>query len=115
MGFQSEILPSLVLFTLGCAFLEETDLSARKALGCAWNEYPKSYGTFGRQPGNFGFDPLNFYRPQTATQKIATQERELLNGRVAVLAVAAYVGTEFFGETTIVRATPDLFRPVIFN
>ena len=28
------------------------------------------------------------------------------------MAVAAYVGTEFFGQTTIVRATPDLFRPL---
>ena len=29
-----------------------------------------------------------------------------------MMAVAAYVGTEFFGQTTIVRATPDLFRPL---
>ena len=109
---QPEVLPSLALFTLGCAFLEEQDLAARKGLGCEWNEYPNSFGVFGRQPGNFGFDPLNFYRPLNAADRVAVQERELLNGRVAMLAVAAYVGTEFVGQTSVVRATPELFEPL---
>ena len=77
---QNEIFPALLLFTIGTGLLEETDMSSRKANGCAWNEYPASFGTFGRQPGNFGFDPLNFYRPLNAAEKVQVQERELLNG-----------------------------------
>ena len=111
--FQNEVFPALLLFTIGAGVLEESDLTSRKGLGCSWNEYPQSFGTFGRQPGNFGFDPLNFYRPLSAEGKVSVQERELLNGRVAMLAVATYVATEFFGQTTIVRATPALFEPLI--
>merc|ERR1711871_1590994 len=44
--FQAELFLSLLLFTVGCSFLEEKDLNARKALGCPWNEYPESFGTF---------------------------------------------------------------------
>ena len=112
---QDSLFPSLFLFTIGCALLDESDLTARKALGCSWNEYPNSYGTFGRLPGNYNFDPLNFYRPLSAADKVAVQERELANGRLAMLAVGAYVGIEFFGQTTIVRATPALFEPIILD
>ena len=113
--FQEEVLPALVVFALGCAALEVTDLNTRSELGCSWNEYPKSFGTFGRQPGNFRVDPFNFYKPLSGPEKLAMQGRELANGRVAMLAVASYVATEFFGQTTIVRATPALFEPIIFN
>jgi len=112
---QQEVLPALALFAVGTAALEETDLNQRKQLGCSWNEYPNSFGTFGRQPGNFGFDPLNFYRPLSAEDKVAVQERELMNGRVAMLAVASYVATEYFSGDTIVQSTPALFRPIILN
>ena len=113
--FQEEVLPALVLFTLGCAALEGADLKTRGELGCKWNEYPKAFGTFGRQPGNFRVDPFNFYKPLSGPEKLAMQGRELANGRVAMVAVASYVVTEFFGDTTIVRATPALFEPLIFN
>jgi len=112
---QNEIFPALLLFVIGTSLLEETDLTARKSLGCAWNEYPDSFGTFGRQPGNFGFDPLKFYQPLSYDDKVSMQERELLNGRVAMAAVATFVGVEFFGQTTVVRATPALFEPLIFQ
>jgi len=112
---QNEIFPALLLFTIGTGLLEETDMSSRKANGCAWNEYPASFGTFGRQPGNFGFDPLNFYRPLNAAEKVQVQERELLNGRVAMLAVAAYVASEFVTGTPIVSQTPALFEPIFMN
>lgn len=113
--FQPELLPSLLLFTLGCVALEVKDVAARKTLGCEWNEYPESIGPFGRQPGNFGFDPLNLYRPLSFTEKVSSQERELANGRVAMLAVASYVATEFVAGEPVVRATPALFQPLIFT
>ena len=105
--FQNEIFPALLLFTVGCSVLEESDLNNRKAMGFGFNEYSKSFsGGFGRTPGNFGFDPLNLYRPLSPADKA---------GRVAMLAVGSYVSTEFFGQTTIVRATPALFEPLIFQ
>jgi hypothetical protein len=114
--FQNEIFPALLLFTVGCSVLEESDLNNRKAMGFGFNEYAKSFsGGFGRTPGNFGFDPLNLYRPLSPADKASAQERELMNGRFAMLAVGSYVATEFFGQTTIVRATPALFEPLIFQ
>ena len=112
--FQAEVLPALALFTLGCAYLEEKDLSNRKGLGCSWNEYPAPSGAFGRQPGNFGFDPMNFYRPLSTAERVAAQGRELMNGRAAMLAVATYVGVEAVTHTPIVLASPYFFEPVIF-
>lgn len=111
--FQDQVLPALLLFTLGCAALEERDLNVRKATGDAWNAYAPSVGPFGRQPGNFGFDPLNFYKPLSMADKVAVQEKELLNGRVAMMAVASYVTTEFVTGMPTVRATPLLFEPII--
>ena len=113
--FQSEVFPALFAFTIGASLLEESDLNVRKELGCRWNEYPSSAANpRGRRcPGNFNFDPLNFYRPLDATGRREVQERELMNGRVAMLAVATYVGTEFVLGEPIVRATPALFEPLI--
>lgn len=108
---QDALFPSLLAFTIGAALLDETDLKQRRALGCAWNEYPNSYGAFGRLPGNYNFDPLNFYRPLSDAAKVSVQERELLNGRLAMLAVAAYVAVEFFGQTTIVRTASEDAQP----
>ena len=114
--FQNEVLPAVLLFTIGASVLEENDLNERKAMGLGWNEYAQSFsGGFGKTPGNFGFDPLNLYRPMSAADKVVQQERELANGRVAMLAVGSYVATEYFFDTTIVQATPAIFEPLIFQ
>ena len=42
-------------------------------------------------------------------------EKELLNGRLAMLAVTAYVLEEVVFQTPVVRYTPELFRPLIFS
>ena len=93
---------------------KEKDLGNRKDLGCAWNEYPEPSGAFGRLPGNYGFDPMNFYRPLSTADRVAVQGRELMNGRAAMLAVATYVGVEALTKTPIVYASPYFFTPVIF-
>lgn len=112
---QSEVFPALFAFAIGASLLEESDLNTRKDLGCSWNEYPTNAANpQGRRcPGNFNFDPLNFYRPLDAAGRKDVQERELMNGRVAMLAVATYVGSEFVLGEPIVRATPALFEPLI--
>ena len=40
-------------------------------------------------PGDFQFDPLNFYRPLSDEGKVGAQERELTNGRLASKHMAA--------------------------
>ena len=64
-------------------------------------------------PGDFQFDPLNFYRPLSDEGKVGAQERELTNGRLAMLAIASYVGTEWVYHEPVVSATPALFQPII--
>jgi hypothetical protein len=112
---QWEVLPALLLFTAGCEQLERSDMTNRREMGCAWNEYSSSFGIFGRLPGNFGFDPLNLYRPLSAADKVSVQERELANGRLAMLAVASYVVTEFVFRAPVVAVTPALFQPLFMN
>lgn len=106
--FQPEVLPALALAVLLGAFVEETSIAARAAQGLRWNEYRNS-----ATPGDLKFDPLNLYRPLRLGEKLQLHETELLNGRVAMLAVAAYVATESGLQTTVVRATPALFEPLI--
>jgi len=112
---QWEVFPSLLFFVAVTEQLERSDLNARKELGCAWNEIPNPRGEFGRQPGNYRFDPLNIYRPLPADEKKKMQERELLNGRVAMMAVVSYVATEFLSQQPVVVATPALFQPLFMN
>ena len=37
--FQLELLPALLLFTLGCTTLERSDLATRRTLNLGWNEF----------------------------------------------------------------------------
>merc|ERR1712224_367642 len=111
---QSSVFPALFLFFCGAAALEETDLNTRNAMGLSWNGYAKG-GNFGRQPGDFRFDPLNIYTSLPIPERSEMHERELLNGRVAMLAVTSYVATEFAFDTTVVQATPALFEPLFLT
>ena len=107
--FQAEVVPALALGLIVGAFLEETELSERKAKGLKFNEYPAD-GNY--VPGDLGFDPLNIYKPLPPVEKRAMLEREILNGRVAMLAITGYVGAEFYLGMPIVRATPQMFEPL---
>jgi len=113
--FQLEVLPALLLFVYGCSQLERSDLDVRTQTELKWNEYANGSGYFGRTPGDFRFDPLNFYKPLSFKDKVAVQERELVNGRVAMLAVASYVASEFVTQMPVVSATPLFFEPIIFS
>jgi hypothetical protein len=39
-------------------------------------------------------------------------EAELLNGRLAMIAITAYVAIEFAFDEPVIRFTPDLFMPL---
>lgn len=107
---QPEIVPALAAVVLMGAALEETDINQRADLSLAFNEYPNL-----RQAGNCGFDPLNLYKPLDFEQKRAMHEKELLNGRVAMLAIASYVATEAFSGVPVVRFSSALFEPIFLN
>lgn len=112
---QLEVLPAVLFFFWGASQLERADLDTRKETDLGWNEYANGFGAFGRTPGDFRFDPLNFYKPLDFNGKLSVQERELTNGRVAMLAVASYVATEFVTKTPVVYATSAFFQPIIFQ
>jgi len=105
---QWETAPALMSAIFLASVLELKDLKARQADGLAWNEYSNSK----KQPGDFGFDPLNIAGSLPAAQQRAFQEKELLNGRLAMIAVTSYVAVEAGFDTSIVRFTPDLFEPL---
>ena len=90
--------------------LEKKDVDRRAAKGLKFNEYSKS-----ELPGDLRFDPLRITRSLSREEKVEFLEKELLNGRVAMLAVTAYVLEEFVFQTPVVRYTPELFRPLIFT
>ena len=103
---QPEIAASLLLALGLGAFIEFKELDRRQPLGW-W------YYSYTRYPGNLGFDPLNIYRPLNEEGRRGMHEIELLNGRVAMMAILSYVVVEKVFGTPIVKATPDLFRPII--
>jgi len=106
---QSEVFPALALAVLAAAALEEADVRGRAKLGLAFNEYPKS-----RYPGDLNFDPLNIARSLPFEQRVEFMEKELLNGRLAMIAVTCYVAIEAALGVPVIRFTPDLFEPLIF-
>merc|ERR1712032_895026 len=74
-----------------------------------WNEYENN-----KLPGDLRFDPLRLARSLPTDQKVDFIEKELLNGRIAMLAVTAYVAEEVAFGMPVVQFTPDLFQLLIF-
>jgi hypothetical protein len=62
-------------------------------------------------PGDFGFDPLCFSKGMTAEEKFKMGEREINNGRLAMVAVTIYVIEEFITKAPLTELTPWLFNP----
>ena len=107
---QGEVIPALALALIGASVIEETDIARRANLGLARDEYPAD-----RTEGDLGFDPLKIYTPLSAQGQRSMRERELCNGRVAMLAVLSYVATEAITGVPVVRFSQELFQPIIFN
>jgi len=107
---QLEIAPSLMLAIYMASVLELKDVKAREEEGLEFNEYDKS-----KLPGDLRFDPLRITRDLSVEEKKDFLEKELLNGRLAMLAITCYVAEEVAFGMPVVRFTPDLFQPLIFT
>mmetsp|Transcript_25573 Transcript_25573/g.75070 ORF Transcript_25573/g.75070 Transcript_25573/m.75070 type:complete len:287 (+) Transcript_25573:3-863(+) len=62
-------------------------------------------------PGDFGFDPLNIMGGASLDARRDMQEKEINNGRLAMVAVTAYVIEEAIAKQPIVSLTPLFFKP----
>merc|ERR1719231_209458 len=107
---QIDVAPSLALAVFAASVLELRDVRAREAAGLRFNEYSKS----GRMPGDLAFDPLNICRSLPYKDQVDFMDKELLNGRLAMVAVTTYVLVEALFDVPVVRFTPELFEPLIF-
>lgn len=56
------------------------------------------------EPGNLGFDPLNLL-PSEPAARYEMQTKELNNGRLAMIAIAAFVAQELVEKTEIFQHT----------
>ena len=61
----------------------------------------------GYTPGTLGFDPLSLYRARKT--KKSMEEAEIKNGRLAMIAISAFVFQEFATKLPVVVETPYLF------
>ncbi len=68
-----------------------------------WNS-PKPEGYI---PGDYGFDPLGLHGVRG--DKKTMQTAEIKNGRLAMIAITAFVFQEFFTGVSVVNETPYLF------
>tara|TARA_B110001450_G_scaffold88771_1_gene84387 strand:- start:1930 stop:2823 length:894 start_codon:yes stop_codon:yes gene_type:complete len=59
-----------------------------------------------RIPGDFGFDPLNFYTNKSEFTKKNLELKELNNGRLAMLAITYFAFSEFITNNPIVTNSP---------
>ena len=84
---QIEVVPALSLAVFAASVLELRDVKVRREMGLGFNEYKKS----ARMPGDVAFDPLNISRSLPEKDRIEFMEKELLNGRLAMIAVTSYV------------------------
>ena len=61
--------------------------------------------------GDYGFDPLGLY-PKDADGQMLMQEKEMIHGRVAMVAIVAFAAQEFVSKVPVVRETPFFFEPI---
>jgi light-harvesting complex I chlorophyll a/b binding protein 1 len=66
-------------------------------------------------PGDYGFDPLRLMQGASPEQWHDMQTKEVNNGRLAMVAIAAYVAEEALGKAPIVALTPGLFTPFFYQ
>lgn len=104
---QLQVAPALAFGVFLGSVIELNDIKDRERAGLAFNEYKLD-----SVAGDESFDPLNIASGLPADQRLDMQRAEMLNGRLAMIAVTAYVLIEFVFDQSIVSFTPDLFQPL---
>jgi hypothetical protein len=66
-----------------------------------------------REPGDLGFDPLNLYYGSDEATKADYRLKELNNGRLAMIAITAYVIEDFFFNQNVVATTGKVAAPFV--
>jgi hypothetical protein len=64
----------------------------------------------GKEPGDFGFDPLRL-AGKNDSQKFFMKEAEIFNGRLAMLAITGFAIQEFITNIPVINQTPVFFKP----
>ena len=85
-----------VLFAVGRAF--ELETSALRPRNNFLSKNPKEM-----YPYDLGFDPLGFHAKATPDQRKIMAEKELNNGRLAMLAISAYPFVEYMSKSPIAQ------------
>mmetsp|Transcript_11763 Transcript_11763/g.24777 ORF Transcript_11763/g.24777 Transcript_11763/m.24777 type:complete len:227 (-) Transcript_11763:508-1188(-) len=62
-------------------------------------------------PGDYGFDPLNFY-PSDKEGQMRMQLAEIKHGRLSMIAVTGFAAQEAVSKIGVVDETPVFFEPV---
>ena len=108
---QPEIMPALLLALVIGSVLEIKDLSARRAWGVdSVIDIMLGDEVQPRQPGKvLSFDPNGLFEKQSQEKKVALMESELLNGRLACVALAAYAAEEGIFQVPVVASIPVSF------
>lgn len=60
--------------------------------------------------GDLGFDPLGLY-PKDEAGRLRMQTSEIKNGRLAMIAIAAFAAQEYVSQMGVVNETPFFFKP----
>lgn len=102
-GLEQSSIPFFMIVVAGLiSAIDLKSLQIREADGDAFT------------PGDFGFDPLNMLGGASAEAVSEMREKEVNNGRLAMLAVVAYVIEEAVSKIPITQLTPAFFNPPFF-
>lgn len=63
-------------------------------------------------PGDYGFDPLNIAKGMSPQARFEMEEAEILNGRLAMLAITNFALAEFITGSPVIKLTPQFFTPL---
>uniref|UniRef100_A0A6T7ZBA7 Uncharacterized protein n=1 Tax=Prymnesium polylepis TaxID=72548 RepID=A0A6T7ZBA7_9EUKA len=88
---QPEVAPAIAFGFSVMMMAEFQDIRKRATEGLKFNEWAED-----SVAGDLDYDPLGIAMGKPATERFELQEAEMLNGRLAMLAVVAYITSEVF-------------------
>ena len=99
-GLAHASFPAFWIATIAVAAVIEVQESVETNASCKLN------------PGDKGFDPINFLGDKNMKQKHIMAEAELFNGRLGMLAITGFAIQEWFLNSAVVDQIPIFFKPM---